>query len=206
MDLSFSLKDKDRTLTYTVQNIVVKTSLNLETDVDLNKISAKLENTEYNSERFPGLFARIRHPKCVIIIFKSGKLILVGLKSFKDINLALTRLILKINDVLGCQIDRISVKPIIVNIVITANFFKHINLDLAALKLENTIYEPEVFPGLIYRSLNPVKSVFLIFSNGKVVFAGINQKKDIEPALVNLGRLLSNKKLFRESKNFKIIY
>ncbi|MFX0002293.1 MAG: TATA-box-binding protein [Candidatus Hodarchaeota archaeon] len=199
MDLSFSLKDKDRTLTYTVQNIVVKTSLNLEINVDLNKISAELKNAEYNSERFPGLFVRLRHPKCVIIIFKSGKLILTGLKSFEDINLALTRLILKLNNILEYHIDRNSVEPIIVNIVITANFFKRINLDLAALKLENTIYEPEVFPGLIYRSLNPVKSVFLIFSNGKIVFVGVSEKKDIKPALVNLGRLLSDKKIFMES-------
>ncbi|MFX0038376.1 MAG: TATA-box-binding protein [Promethearchaeota archaeon] len=199
MDLNFSLKDKERTLTYTVQNIVVKTSLNVEASVDLNKISTELQNTEYNSERFPGLFARIRHPKCVIIIFRSGKLILTGLKSFEDINLAITRLILKLNDILEYHIDRNSVKPIIVNIVVTANFFKRINLDLAALELGNAIYEPEVFPGLIYRSLEPVKSVFLIFSNGKIVFAGVSEKKDIKPALVNLGRVLSNKKLFMES-------
>jgi transcription initiation factor TFIID TATA-box-binding protein len=196
MDLTISLKDNNRSLTYTIQNIVVKTALDVGEFLDLNKISRKIQNTGYNSERFPGLFARIRNPKCVIIIFKNGKLILTGLKSFHHIKLALTRLILKLNQVFTYNIDINSIQLKIVNIVITANFFKGINLNLAALKLENCIYDPEVFPGLVYHSLKPSKSVFLIFSSGKIVFTGVNKKKYIEPALVNLGRLLSGKKLF----------
>ncbi|MFX1308983.1 MAG: TATA-box-binding protein [Promethearchaeota archaeon] len=196
MVLDVTPEDDIRSLTYTIQNIVVKSSLNTEKNLDLNRISAELHNTEYNSDRFPGLFIRLKRPKCVIIVFKNGKLILTGLKSFNQIKLALTLLVLKLNETLEFHIDINSMQPKIVNIVITANFYKQINLDLAALKLDNTIYEPEVFPGLIYHSLTPVKSVFLIFSNGKIVFTGVNEKKVIEPALINLGRLLNDKKLF----------
>lgn len=196
MDLDISLKDDLRSLDYVIQNIVVKTSLEIGENLDLNRISVELKNTEYNSERFPGLFARISHPKCVIIIFKNGKLILTGLKSFQHIILVLTQLILKLNKIFKYHIDNNSVQPEVVNIVITANFYKQINLDLTALKLDNTIYEPEVFPGLVYHSLKPVKSVFLIFSNGKIVFTGVNKKKFIEPALLNLKRLLNDNKLF----------
>lgn len=196
MDLDITQEDDIRSLTYTIQNIVVKTSLDLGEDIDLNKVSEELKNTEYNSERFPGLFVRIKHPKCVIILFKNGKLILTGLKSFDHINLALTRLILKLNEILESNINKNSINPKVVNIVITANFYKQINLDRAALILDNNIYEPEVFPGLIYHSSTPVKSVFLIFSTGKIVFTGVSEKKVIEPALVNLGRLLNDEKLF----------
>ena len=196
MDLDITQKDDIRSLTYTIQNIVVKTSLDLGEDIDLNKVSEELKNAEYDSERFPGLFVRIKHPKCVIILFKNGKLILTGLKSFDHINLALARLILKLNEILESNINKNSIHPKVVNIVITANFYKQINLDLAALRLDNNIYEPEVFPGLIYHSSTPVKSVFLIFSTGKIVFTGVSEKKVIEPALVNLGRLLNDEKLF----------
>jgi len=196
MNLDITPKDPIRSLNYTIQNIVVKSSLNLGESIDLNKVSEELQNTEYNSERFPGLFIRINHPKCVIIVFKNGKLILTGLKSFDHVTLALNLLILKLNKILESNINIKSIHPEVVNIVITANFFKQINLDRAALKLENSIYEPEVFPGLIFHSLTPVKSVFLIFSTGKVVFTGVNKKIVIEPALVNLGRLLKEKKLF----------
>jgi len=196
MVLDLTPEDEIRSLTYTIQNIVVKTSLNIREDLALKNITAKLNNTEYNPERFPGLFIRLKYPKCVIIIFRNGKIILTGLKSFNQINLALKRLILKLNDILKINIDKNSIDPQVVNIVITANFYKKINLDLAALKLDNNIYEPEVFPGLIYHSFNPVKSVFLIFSTGKIVFTGVRKKEVIEPALVSLGKLLNDEKLF----------
>ncbi|MFX1301978.1 MAG: TATA-box-binding protein [Promethearchaeota archaeon] len=199
MVLDLTPEDEFRSLTYSIQNIVVKTSLNIGEDLVLKNINVKLSNTEYNPEHFPGLFIRFKYPKCVIIIFRNGKIIITGLKSFNQIKLALKRLILNLNDIIKIKIDRNSIDPKIVNIVITANYYKKINLDLAALKLDNTIYEPEVFPGLIYHSFNPVKSVFLIFSTGKIVFTGVREKKVIEPALVSLGRLLNDEKLFMTS-------
>jgi transcription initiation factor TFIID TATA-box-binding protein len=196
MVLDVKQKDEIRSLTYVIQNIVVKTSLNIAHDFDLKKISEGLSNTEYNSERFPGLFLRFRHPKCVIIIFRNGKLILTGLKSFDHIDLVIKRLILNFKDRFEIYIDKNSIQTKVVNIVITANFHKQVNLDLAVIKLDNTIYEPEVFPGLIYHSFKPVKSVFLIFSTGKIVFTGVHEKSIIEPALVSLGRLLNDENLF----------
>ncbi|MFW9818182.1 MAG: TATA-box-binding protein [Candidatus Thorarchaeota archaeon] len=199
MNIDLALEGHGRSLTYTIQNIVAKSSLNLGQMIDLNKVSEEIQNTEYNSERFPGLFVRERHPKCVIILFKSGKMIITGLKSFDHIIIALNRLILKLNEILDSNIDINSIHPKVVNIVITANFFNQINLDKALLRLPDTVYEPEVFPGLIYRTNNPIKSVFLIFSTGKVVCTGIHKKNDIEPALMNLGRLFNEEKFFMTS-------
>ncbi|MCK4780643.1 MAG: TATA-box-binding protein, partial [Candidatus Lokiarchaeota archaeon] len=80
MVLRIKLKDEKRSLSYVIQNIVVKEILNQEENFDLNEILINLNNTEYNPKRFPGLFIRFTHPRCVIIFFRNGKLILTGLK------------------------------------------------------------------------------------------------------------------------------
>ena len=196
MVLEIKSKDDKGGLTYTIQNIVVKDILNFEDEINLKELSTKINNTEYNPKRFPGLFIRYTHPKCVIIFFRNGKLILTGLKLFNQIDLIIKRLIFKLNDIFEVQIDPNSIQPKVVNIVITANFYKKINLNLAVLKLDNSIYEPEVFPGLVYKTSIPIKSVFLIFSTGKIVLTGISEKIMIEPALKHLGNLLNAKDLF----------
>ena len=182
--------------TYIIQNIVAKEIIIFEEEINLKELSTKINNAEYNPKRFPGLFIRYTQPRCVIILFRNRKLILTGLKLFDQIDLVIKRLIFKLNDIFEIQIDPNSIKPKIVNIVITANFYKKINLNLAALKLDNSIYEPEVFPGLVHKTLIPTKSVFLIFSTGKIVLTGISEKKMVEPALKHLGNLLDAEDLF----------
>ncbi|MFX1570290.1 MAG: TATA-box-binding protein [Promethearchaeota archaeon] len=187
---------KLRSLTYIIQNIVAKITLNMDNQIVLSEINTTLNNTEYNPERFPGLFLRFKHPKCVFIIFRNGKLILTGLKKFNHVDLVIERLILKLNEKTKTYVNKESIRLEVVNIVITADFYKQINLDLAAIRLENAIYEPEVFPGLVFKILRPKKSVFLIFNNGKIVMTGIREESDIEPSLVNLGRILDRENLF----------
>ena len=186
-------------LTYTIQNIVVKSCLNIKENLDLLLLSEKLKNAQYNKDRFPGLFTRFSHPKSTIIIFRNGKLILTGLKSFSHIDLILERLILRLNKIITINLKKGFIETQVVNIVVTADFEKTINLDAASVKLNNSIYEPEVFPGLSYNISTPVKAVFLIFSTGKVVLTGIRLEKDIEPVLAKLGRLLKEEKLFKKT-------
>lgn len=193
-------KEETRNLTYTIQNIVVKCSLNLNSDIDLINLANTIKNTEYDKKRFPGLFFRMTNPKCVIIIFRTGKMILTGIKSFKHIKIILNLLIKELNEKININIDNDLVESEVVNIVITANFFEKINLDLATLTLNNAIFEPEVFPGLIYKTLDPIKCVFLIFNSGNVVLTGIRKKENIDPALINLGRLIKKKKLFMKDQ------
>ena len=71
-------KEEKNSLTYSLQNFVVKSRLPIEEDLDLNLLANKLNNSQYDSNRFPGLFFRISQQKCVIIIFRNGKLILTG--------------------------------------------------------------------------------------------------------------------------------
>jgi transcription initiation factor TFIID TATA-box-binding protein len=191
-------EDKNR-LTYSIQNLVIKSLLPIKEDLDLMMITNNLNNSQYNPNRFPGLFVRYSHPKCVVIIFRNGKLIITGLKSSSNIELILKRLILNLGEIESIEIMQQKIIREIVNIVVTANLFREINLDAAAVRLTNAIYEPEVFPGLVYRSLTPTKSVFLIFSTGKIVLTGIRDEDMVEPVLIHLGRLLKEEDLFKKT-------
>ncbi|MHA1986638.1 MAG: TATA-box-binding protein [Promethearchaeota archaeon] len=189
---------KEKTsLTYSLQNFVVKSLLPIKEDLDLIVLKSKFDNAQYDSNRFPGLFLRFTNPKCVVIIFRNGKMIITGLKSSDNIDLVLKTLVSKFDKIGTIKMLKEQMKTEIVNIVVTANLYKEINLDRAIVMLSNSIYEPEVFPGLIYKSNLPVKSVFLIFSTGKIVLTGIREENVIESVLVNLGRLLKEKNLFR---------
>ncbi|TFG29306.1 MAG: TATA-box-binding protein [Promethearchaeota archaeon] len=203
MEIEKESKRKTRSLTYTIQNIVVKVDLNphstLNLSLELEKLSQQIKNAEYNKKRFPGLFLRIRDPKCVAIIFRNAKIILSGLKFFNDIEIVLFRILAELKSESIANINLNTIQSEVVNIVITANLSDWINLDLATLRLENSIYEPEVFPALIYKSNNPVKCVFLVFNNGKIVLTGINREESIEPALINFGKLLKKNELFMKS-------
>jgi transcription initiation factor TFIID TATA-box-binding protein len=190
---------KEKTsLTYSLQNFVVKSLLPIKENLDLLLLKNKLNNTQYDSKRFPGLFLRFTNPKCVVIIFRNGKLILTGLKSSDNIDFVLKKLVLKLDKIEAIKILKKQLETEIVNIVVTANLYRKINLDAAIVMLSNAIYEPEVFPGLIYKSDLPVKSVFLIFSTGKIVLTGIRDEKVIESVLIKLGRLLKEKNLFKK--------
>jgi transcription initiation factor TFIID TATA-box-binding protein len=189
-------EEEARSLTYAIQNIVVKVILNQKSDLNLERITEEISNVEYDKSRFPGLFLRILDPKCVAIIFRNGKMILSGLKLFNDVDIIISRIITELKTKAHVDIDIKMIYSEIVNIVTTANLYDKIDLDLAAIELENTVYEPEIFPALIYKSAAPVKCVFLVFSNGKLVLTGVKEKESIEPALLNFGKLLKKKELF----------
>jgi transcription initiation factor TFIID TATA-box-binding protein len=164
-----------------IQNIVASTTL--AEDFDLNKIKAKLEGTEYNKERFPGLVYRIEDPKACFLIFTSGKVVCTGLKNIENVHTAIINLINTLKSI-GCEKIDHDPEIHIQNIVASADLKTNLNLNavVMAFGMENVEYEPEVFPGLVYRIEVP-KVVMLIFSSGKVVVAGGKVPEDCEEAL-----------------------
>jgi transcription initiation factor TFIID TATA-box-binding protein len=80
------------------------------------------------------------------------------------------------------------------NIVASASLGGMIDLEKAAYSLEKTMYEPEQFPGLIYRMSEP-KVVILLFASGKLVCTGAKQEQDVYDAVEKLHALLEEKKL-----------
>lgn len=164
-----------------VVNIVVSTSL--EHDIPLEKMAATLSNTEYNPEQFPGLVIRIKEPKTSALIFSSGKVVCTGARSMDKVEESISKIIkslAKIN-------IKITVKPEIKiqNIVASGSVGMDLNLNTLAMKLENTEYEPEQFPGLVYK-LEEAKATFLLFSNGKIVCTGTKSEEEAHKALDKL--------------------
>lgn len=157
---------------------------------DLSTISMSLENAEYEPEQFPGMVFRLTNPKAAFLIFQSGKTVCTGTKNLEQAREAL-RLAVKRLDEIGVPVFPDPVIEI-VNIVASADIKSELNLNQVAiaLGLENIEYEPEQFPGLVYRLKKP-KVVLLLFSTGKIICTGARTKEDIELAIANLKSELS---------------
>ncbi|MFH1174099.1 MAG: TATA-box-binding protein [archaeon] len=161
-----------------VVNIVVSTSL--EHDIPLEKMAATLSNTEYNPEQFPGLVIRIKEPKTSALIFSSGKVVCTGARSMEKVEESIAKIIESLKKIN----IHIKVKPkiIIQNLVAAGSIGIDLNLNVLAMSLPNTEYEPEQFPGLVYK-LMEAKATFLLFSNGKVVCTGTKSEEAVHHAL-----------------------
>mgnify|MGYP001619516983 CR=1 FL=1 len=164
-----------------IQNIVASTSL--EHDIPLIKLAEALPNTEYNPEQYPGLVIRIREPKTSALIFSSGKIVSTGAKSIPKVKESVNSIIKSIGK-LGIKIR---IKPIIKvqNMVASGSVGMDLNLNDLAMNLGNTEYEPEQFPGLVYK-LPGTRATFLLFSNGKIVCTGTRSEAKLREALSKL--------------------
>jgi len=164
-----------------VVNIVVSTSL--EHDIPLEKMAATLSNTEYNPEQFPGLVIRIKDPKTSALIFSSGKVVCTGARSMDKVHESIKKIIKSLEKIKV----KITVKPEIKiqNIVASGSIGMDLNLNELAMKLDNTEYEPEQFPGLVYK-LQEANATFLLFSNGKIVCTGTKSEEEVHTALEKL--------------------
>ena len=168
-----------------VVNIVVSSSL--EHDIPLEKMATTLSNTEYNPEQFPGLVIRIKEPKTSALIFSSGKIVCTGARSMEKVHESIKKIIKSLEKINV----KITIKPQIniQNIVASGSIGMDLNLNTLAMKLENTEYEPEQFPGLVYKlggTSGFAKATFLLFSNGKIVCTGTKSEKEVHAAVDQL--------------------
>ena len=164
-----------------IQNIVISTSL--EHDIPLIKLAEVLPNTEYNPEQFPGLVMRIKNPKTSALIFSSGKVVCTGAKSISKVKESIQKIIENLRKIR----IKIKIKPKIniQNMVASGTINMDLNLNSLAMKLENTEYEPEQFPGLVYK-LPGTRATFLLFSNGKIVCTGTRSEGKLREAVAKL--------------------
>jgi len=163
---------------YKIQNIVATTSL--EKPVPLTKLAKTNPNTEYNPDTFPGLVLRIKEPKSAVLVFSSGKLVCTGTKSVAQVKEVVEEVIKQLKKISV----NVTVKPKITvqNIVASGTINLKLNLNYLALEMENTEYEPEQFPGLVYKLIEP-NATFLLFSNGKLVCTGTKNKQELDTSM-----------------------
>ena len=178
-----------------IQNIVASTYLGC--DIPLVKLAETLPNTEYNPEQFPGLVMRIRDPKTSALIFSSGKVVCTGAKSMTKVRESIQGIIKNVEKIK----IKITIKPKVQvqNMVASGAIGMDLNLNDLAMKLENTEYEPEQFPGLVYK-LKGTRATFLLFSNGKIVCTGTRSEVKLRAAVKQLVINLEKLNLAKDDK------
>jgi len=172
-----------------IVNIVASASLNH--DIPLIKLAEKLPNTEYNPEQFPGLVMRIKEPKASALIFGSGNVVCTGAHSMAKLREAIKEIIKNVEKI-GIKIKEVP-RVKVQNIVAHGDIDMDLNLNMLAMELENTEYEPEQFPGLVFK-LRDTGATFLLFSNGKIVCTGTRSEPKLKEAVDLLVENLKNLK------------
>jgi transcription initiation factor TFIID TATA-box-binding protein len=159
-------------------------------EFNLEKLARSLDGARYDPEVFPGIAYKSDEPLASFLIFASGKMNCVGAKSMKDAKLAIKKLTMKLKKA-GVKI-RAEPKVKVQNIVASFDFGTEFDLERIARTFDNTEYEPEVFPGLVFRMEDPAV-VVLLFVSGKGVCAGAKSTKDINRAAINITKILKRK-------------
>lgn len=172
---------------YRIENIIA--TVILEHTLDLELIESLIPSIIYKPEQFPGLIFRLESPRSTALIFKSGKIVVIGIKSTQQLIEAVKRIIRTLNRY-GIKISG-RLKVWIQNIVARGDIHAYINLEKASYQLKDSIYEPEQFPGLIHRMEDP-RVVLLIFSSGKLVITGARDEEEVKRAVKQAAKTLWN--------------
>ena len=163
---------------YEIQNIVLSVTYE-DTEFDLESLAGMLEGARYDPEVFPGIAYKSIDPTASFLIFASGKMNCVGAKTMEGAKEAIEKLTEKLKN---SDVDIKSDPEVKVqNMVASFDFSRKFDLEKIARAFRNTEYEPEVFPGLVFR-LDEPKVVVLLFVSGKGVCAGAKSQEDIEKA------------------------
>jgi transcription initiation factor TFIID TATA-box-binding protein len=173
-----------------IENVVASATLNQK--VDLNAVVRGYPGVEYRPEQFPGLVFRLKRPKTATLIFNSGKMVCTGAKSEKEARRAVMKVVKELKKGGIIIISKPELK--IQNIVASASLGGMIDLEKSAYSLGKTMYEPEQFPGLIYRMGEP-KVVILLFASGKLVCTGAKREQDVYEAVHKLHGILEEQDL-----------
>ncbi|MDK2795513.1 MAG: transcription initiation factor TATA-box-binding protein [Archaeoglobaceae archaeon] len=173
--------------TIKIENVVASTQIG--ENIDLVKISKEIKDSEYKPKQFPGLVLRTNDPKAAALVFRSGKIVCTGSKSVEDARRAVKQIVKMLKEIGISVIDEPDVK--VQNIVASADLGTDLNLNAIAvgLGLENVEYEPEQFPGLVYRLSDP-RVVVLIFGSGKMVVTGGKSPEDAQKAVEKISKEL----------------
>ncbi len=163
-----------------IENIVA--SGKIADALDIEYISSHLDTCTLDKKRFPGAVYHITDPKIVALLFSSGKIVLTGIRTNEEFHRGLATLMSRLEAQGATLIE--SPQVAITNMVCSYDTGKKINLNkmMLTFNLENIEYEPEQFPGLVYRLKDP-NIVLLIFSSGKIILTGGKMIEDVKRAI-----------------------
>ncbi|KAF0748667.1 hypothetical protein AaE_007287 [Aphanomyces astaci] len=186
--------------TYHISVANIMATFDLATKIDLKELVMNARNVEYNPRRFQGAIMRLREPKSTAIIFGTGKVVVVGMKAVPELEIVARKVesIVRVSTVLWTSASKIGFTAA------TAQFLSVRNITATAktphpIRLEGIltqhssfctvsvmyVYEPELFPALYYRMLEP-KLCFIVFVSGKVVVCGAKAMDEVTDGFANL--------------------
>lgn len=170
----------------TIVNAVGTGSLGVE--LDLAKVETDLNAvyTDYDPEIYNGMYVRFDQHGALITIYRTGKYIVSGASSIEELNDTNSKFIGALAD-LEIVEEGVDTGFSVTNIVTVGNLGKSLDLNALAIRLglEVTEYEPEQFPGLVYRPIN-YDAVILCFTSGKVVIPGATSLTEADAAFSHL--------------------
>ncbi|MEM1524523.1 MAG: TATA-box-binding protein [Nitrososphaerales archaeon] len=172
-----------------IENVVATATIKEE--LNLNKLINCIPEINYEPRRFPGLIIKLKKPKMTALIFPSGRLVCTGARSEEQVHKAVKILMQRLKDVVNIESEP-EIK--IQNIVGAAYLGGRVKIEDAAKILKRSFYEPEQFPGLIYRMDDP-QTVFIIFASGKLVCTGAKKEVEVYKAINKLHNILEEKGL-----------
>ena len=174
----------------TIQNVVA--SARLKHSIDLKAIVKSFPNVEYRPEVFPGLPFKLKNPKSCTLLFATGRMVCTGTKGEREARRAILEVVRELKEA-GIVIrgePEFAIQNIVASVDLGGAIIDVEELVYAAHRLGiRVMYEPEQFPGAIYRMEDP-KVVFLIFSTGKLVCVGAKREEEVYRAVENLVTIL----------------
>jgi len=178
---------------FKIENIVASAALGAE--LDLYAIAKASSDVDYEPEQFPGAIYKIKEPKVALLLFKNGKIICTGAKTKADIERAIDIVIKVVKKYILTQKGSARVKLNtafkVENIVASADLGAELDLYAIAKASADVDYEPEQFPGAIYKIKEP-KVALLLFKNGKIICTGAKTEADIKRAIEQVIKVVKN--------------
>lgn len=145
----------------------------IDAEFELERVAADLGSiAEYDPDKYPGLYLRLGEDIPLITLYRTGKYIVTGADSEEEASMVRARFLNLLFEN-GMIIEADDEWFQIQNLVCTGETGESLNLNALAigLGLETCEYEPEQFPGLIYRP-SEFESVVLVFASGRVIITG----------------------------------
>lgn len=176
-------------MTVQIQNIVASVATDQKLDLDL--LESKFRDVR-RKKNFPALVIRLSRPKATILVFGSGSIIFTGIKRLDHLPILTEKVSRRFQEV-GLLAEPLPM-PTVQNIVASGDFHQTFRLDEVLFTLENTIYEPEVFPGLFYKMHDP-KICVTLFSSGKIVITGASSRENLTRGIKLLTQRLKKNQL-----------
>ena len=174
-----------------IENIVATTSLDVR--IPLKEMLVHLDDSDYEPDQFPGLVYRNKSPKAAILLFSTGKIVCTGARTIEDVQKVIKKVV-KVIKTTGLENPK-KYNIRVENVVASAQLPGRLDLDKIAFLSENSEYEPNQFPGLVYRLKDP-KATLLLFGSGKVICTGTSKIEDVKNTM-NL--------LFKELKSINVL-